>query len=123
MQIPNITIDACALLAHAKTPSQRTNHERVWVWIACEGCKIVKIPLVSKRKLVASPLDLATWPPGLWLIDLIYRACACMLPHNSPAWRNIVFVLAARPERQKDQTSFLLVPPRRTRFYAIMATI
>lgn len=58
------TIDACTLLAHAKTPSQRTNHERVREWTAGEGCKIVKIPLVSKRKLVSSPLDLATWPQG-----------------------------------------------------------
>lgn len=39
--------------------------------------------------------------PQVWLIDLIYRACACMLPHISPAWRDIVFVLVARPLRRR----------------------
>lgn len=46
---------------------------------------------------------------GLRLIDLIYRACACRPPHNSPAWRNTtVPFLAAWPLAKEVQDNSLV---------------
>lgn len=83
-------------LTHARSWPTRRHHRSGQIMSACGSgppAKDAKLLRYLLSRSGSSLLLRSTWrlgPQGPWLIDLIYRACACMPTHNSPAWRNIV---------------------------------